>query len=186
MANSAGTCTAARTLTVTATPAPGVVTVVEYFHAGLNHYFATANPVEIADLDNGVHPGWARTGQTFKALDSAVATPSGASPVCRFYGDPKAGLDSHFYSASPQECADVKAKFPVWIFEADNVFQMYLPNPATGSCPAGTQPVYRTFNNRVDVNHRYTTNASIQAYMVASGGLAEGYGNPPVVMCAPL
>ncbi|MEO8753670.1 MAG: hypothetical protein ABI624_13435 [Casimicrobiaceae bacterium] len=186
MANSAGTCSATRTLTASTTPGQGVVTVVEYFHTVLNHYFITANAMEIADLDSGVHPGWARTGQSFKALDSALATPAGASPVCRFYGDPKAGLDSHFYSASPKECADVKAKFVVWIFEADNVFQIYLPDPATGFCASGTQPVYRTFNNRVDVNHRYTTNLAIQAYMVAIGGLAEGYGNPPVVMCAPL
>src|SRR5207237_8322637 len=38
--------------------------VVEYYYAGFNDYFITANPAEIEGLDSGVHPGWVRTGLT--------------------------------------------------------------------------------------------------------------------------
>ena len=66
--------------------------------------------------------------------------------MCRFYRAPAFG-DSHFYSASPTECAQTAAAHPVdWIYESPNVFYVQLPDTATGVCPAGTMPVYRFFN----------------------------------------
>ena len=46
-------------------------------------------------------------------------------------------------------------------------------------------PVYRLYNNRADVNHRYTTSLSIRSDMIAKGYIREGYGPLGVVMCAP-
>jgi hypothetical protein len=43
--------------------------------------------------------------------------------------------------------------------------------------------VYRLFNNRVDANHRYTTDPAIQAQMVALGYIEEGYGPTATIMC---
>ena len=77
---------------------------VEYYNQALDHYFVTASTDEIAKLDAGVFVGWQRTGLNFDVFDPATPH-TGASPVCRFYGSPAAGLDSHFYSASPAECA---------------------------------------------------------------------------------
>ena len=169
--------------------AAGTVDAVEFHNASLDHYFVTANTEEIGKLDTGFFVGWQRTQQVFKVLDAADTSP-GASPVCRFYGSPAAGLDSHFYSVSPVECAQVKQKFPTaWLLESDNVFQAYLPNTTTGACPANTRPVYRTWNNRVDSNHRYTTDPAIQDLMIGRGYVAEGYGTNAsrlVAMCAPV
>jgi hypothetical protein len=164
-----------------------LVDVVEFYNASFDHYFVTASPDEITKLDTGFFVGWQRTGQSFKGLDSADMSP-GAVPVCRFYGLPSAGLDSHFYSASTAECDAVKQKFAQsWLFESPNVFEMYLPNTTTGACPANTVPVYRLWNNRVDSNHRYTTSIATFDAMVAKGYIAEGYGAParPVAMCSP-
>ena len=158
---------------------------VEYYHAALDHYFVTAAPGEIAALDTAAIPGWARTGQVFPVL-AAGEVRSGSQPVCRFYGRPEAGLNSHFYSALPAECAAVQAQFGhAWQFEAAEVFRAYLPNAATGACEAGQVPVYRSFNNRSDANHRYTASASVQAAMLRDGSVAEGYGQPPVIFCGP-
>ncbi len=49
------------------TTASDVVDVIEYYHAGLDHYFITPLPVEIAALDAGQFVGWARTHESFKA-----------------------------------------------------------------------------------------------------------------------
>ena len=57
--------------------------------------------------------------------------------------------------------------------------------PMAGTCPAGTIPIYRVFNNRADPNHRYTTSRAIRDQMVALGGIAEGYGDDAVIMCGP-
>ncbi len=159
---------------------------VEYYYQKLDHYFMTANAGEIAALDGGQFPGWQRTGLSFKVLDPATAIP-GVVPVCRFYGNPLSGLDSHFYSASATECEQVKQRFPgAWIFESDNVFLVRLPDPASGQCAPGSAPIYRSWNGRTDSNHRYTTDANIQRAMVAKGYLAEGYGpSMPVAMCSP-
>jgi len=104
--------------------------------------------------------------------------------VCRYYLPPTFG-DSHFYSASPVECAEVRAKFPSFVFEGAAVLHIALPDTATGVCATGSLPVYRVWNNRADSNHRYTTDPAIRDMMVAQGGIAEGYGPDRVIMCAP-
>ena len=73
--------------------AAGVADAVEFYNASLDHYFVTANTDEIGKLDSGFFAGWQRTQQVFKVLEPADTTP-GALPVCRFYGNPAAGLDS--------------------------------------------------------------------------------------------
>jgi len=158
-----------------------LVDVVEYYHAGLDHYFISALPADIAALDSGTLKGWARTGLTFKAHDAPAP---GTSPVCRFYIPPTQG-DSHFYSASPAECAEVAAKFPSFSFESPSVMNVGLPDAATGACSNGWTPVFRMWNQRSDSNHRYTADRAVRAEMLARGYVAEGYGAEGVAMCTP-
>jgi hypothetical protein len=161
--------------------------IVEFYNTSLDHYFITADAKEISDLDTGVHPGWARTGLTFQAVKAGATLP-GSTPVCRFYGNPAAGLDSHFYSASPTECAVVQEKFSgQWQYESPEVFRAFLVDPNTGKCPSDTGPVYRLYNKRADVNHRYTDQLTVFQTMTAKGYVAEGDGNPqlPVAFCMP-
>ena len=188
-----GSCVVARVLMTAALCAAATVSrsatleAVEYYNAELDHYFVTASSNEITKLDAGTFSGWARTGQHFTVFDPATPV-AGMSPVCRFYGVPAAGLDSHFYSASPAECAAVQQRFPgVWVIETSNAFGIGLPDTVSGQCPSGTIPVYRAWNNRVDSNHRFTTDPATQAAMIARGYIAEGYGPPamPVAMCSP-
>ena len=161
-------------------------TVVEYYRAAVDHYFMTAYPNEQALLDSGAIPGWVRTGVTFAAWSDAAHAPPEAHPVCRFYGRPEAGLDSHFYSAFVDECDAVLARFPAaWILEAPNVFYIDVPDRTTGACPADTDPIYRVFDNRSDVDHRYLISLVLRAPMEAKGWVPEGYGPDAVVMCAP-
>lgn len=159
---------------------------VEYHNAGLDHYFNSALAPDIDALDTGRIAGWARTGQSFKVHASAAAGGPGTTPVCRIYIPPPA--DSHFFSASPAECAETLAKFPFMVKETDAAYFVALPvtaGPAAGTCPPGTIAVYRVFNNRPDGNHRLTTDRATRDQMVARGGTAEGYGNDAVIMCAP-
>ncbi len=158
------------------------VTAVEFYRAATDHYFISALQPDIDALDTGRFPGWVRTGLGFRVFATAVGNP-GASPVCRIYIPPPG--DSHFFSASPDECAGTLAKFPTLVFESPSVFAVALPDATTGACPAGTIPVYRVFDNRADPNHRYTTDRSTRDAMVAKGYVAEGYGPDAVIMCAP-
>ena len=160
---------------------PVALPAIEYYNASQDHYFVTAAANEIADLDNGSFGGWQRTGYAFNAYVSAMA---GFGPVCRFYIPPGRG-DSHFYSASPAECAIAVSTYPYFVYESPNVFYIALPDLTTGACPANTVPVYRVWNKRVETNHRYMTSAAVRATMVAAGWVAEGYGPDQVIMCAP-
>ena len=162
------------------------VVVVEFYNKTLRHYFMSAAPNEINDLDTGVHAGWERTGFRFLAYTTPVA---GTNPVCRFYRAPAYG-DSHFYSASSTECAATAAAHPVdWIYESPSVFYIPLPNTATGACAPGTVPVWRFFN-KVTTNHRYTTDVATRDDMNSDPGswTAEGYGPGPYypIMCTPV
>lgn len=172
-----------------APPPPGPTgmpaVAVEYHHAQLDHYFITAMPGEIAALDGGIAiQGWRRTGGQFNAWTAASGV-AGASPVCRFYIPPADG-NSHFYSASPTECAETRVKFPQFEHEAAEIFAIPLPDLASGACPASTQPVYRLWNNRADSNHRYTTSLATRDAMIALRFVPEGYGPMGVVFCAPV
>jgi lysyl endopeptidase len=165
---------------------PNTAVAVEYYDRSLDHYFITISPVEINDLDSGVHIGWERTGLRFLAYQTQVA---GTNPVCRFYRTPGFG-DSHFYSASPAECQaviDNPQTYPGWTYESGNVFYIALPDVVTGACAGGTQPVWRFFNQRT-TNHRYTTDQATRDAMRADPvtWIPEGYGPNSVIMCAPL
>ena len=174
--------------------AGGEVSVVEFYNAGLEHYFISADPVEVAILDGGAFGGvWKRTGSVFPAWD-VTGAPAGTVPVCRFFGTDRyrsdgtrIGPNSHFYTADPDECTFVKTAFqsvasdgksyPAWTFES-NAFAVKLP--IAGACPAGTQALYRSYNNGAhgDPNHHYSTNAS--ALQAMPGWVFEG-----LVMCLP-
>ena len=105
--------------------------------------------------------------------------------MCRYYGLPSAGIDSHFYSASARECYQVNQFYGTeWQIESDNVFQINLPDTTTGACPSGTIPVYRVFNGKHDANHRYMTSTVVRAQMEAAGWIREGYGPNATIMCA--
>lgn len=161
-------------------PLPPVVPVVEYYYAPFDHYFITSIPAEIGLLDSGALPGWVRTGQQF----NAYATPAvGAERVCRFFSTAFAPKSSHFYTADPNECAQAAALGP-WLFEG---YVMYMPFPRQGTCPAGTDNVYRLYNSGQGgaPAHRYTTSSIIRAQMIEKGWVAEGQGPDQVVMCSP-
>ena len=163
-----------------ATGAAVPVTIVEYYHAALDHYFMTWSAAETALLDAGTTiKGWARTGKSWKALMNEVA---GTSAVCRIYIPPGKG-DGHYFGRDAAECNGTMAKNPTFVLESPAFF--YLYPPAAGACATGTVPVYRVFSNRADANHRYTTDRAVRDAMVAKGWLAEGDGPDLVVMCAP-
>jgi uncharacterized protein (DUF1800 family) len=152
-------------------------TAVEFYNARLNHYFITASPDEVAILDAGVQiPGWTRTGGEFTVFTDPGG---GLSAVCRFFGTPGKGINSHFYTADPNECANVKTQ-PWWTFEK---IAFYIPIPVNGSC-GGNSPVYRSFyaDGVADANHRFTVDLTAHVRMKQRrGDVLEG-----IVMCAPV
>jgi hypothetical protein len=159
---------------------------VEYHHADLDHYFLATDPAEIRDLDAGLHRGWSRTGEQFRIYVSDPSWPSSQAPLapsCRYYGLPEFGLNTHFFSALPEECTAIGSNWPDrWRLETAAAFRAHLPD-ASGACPAGTQALYRVFNNRPDVNHRYTTSRSIRQRMIDRSWIPEGSGPMGVAMC---
>jgi hypothetical protein len=175
-----------------AEPAP----VVEYHHAEKNLFFITADPAEVAVIDAGLAQGWSRTSNRaafFALTEPMIARETGggllpASPVCRFFIPPA----SHFFSASPTECAAVRNAHPKLVLETEAAFYAFLPD-ASGRCASvmsdtgvvGLQPVYRLWNAQGDSNHRYTTSVVERAMMIELGWMAEGYGDAGIAMCVP-
>ena len=154
------------------------VAVTEFYHSGLNHYFRTANAAEAAAIDQGsAGAGWARTGQSDPAWLTASVAPSAAVPVCRFYGTPGRGPNSHFYTADAAECAAVKLDSG-WTYEG---IAFYALPVSGGACSTGYRPLYRSYNNRSaqnDSNHRFTTDLVIRSQMTQLNWIDEG-----AVMC---
>ena len=153
-----------------------LATAVEFYNAKLNHYFITAYPEEAAALDAGTNvKGWTRTGGQFSVFTDPA---EGLQAVCRFFGTPGKGINSHFYTADATECAKVKT-LPAWTFEA---IAYYIPTPTSGNC-GGNYAVYRSFfsDNIADANHRFTVDLTAHVRMTKRGDVLEG-----IVMCAPV
>ncbi len=162
-------------------------TVVEYYAPSLDHYFMTSTPNEITVLDGNPSFGWVRTGQSFGGW--APGGQPDAAHVCRFYGDPVIGPNSHFYTAEDFECQELISLaaatppgMPAWRLEG-KPFDMAIPSG--GACPSNLRPVYRVFNDIVGPvngpNHRYTTDPAVYAAMQAKGWVGEGvhFCTPP-------
>ena len=107
--------------------------------------------------------------------------------MCRYYGDPTGGQNSHFYSAEKFECdglrtldAATPAGKPAWRFERD-AFRIAIP--VKGQCANNLTPIYRLYNRGsergMDSNHRHVSNLAEYAAMQAKGWAGEG-----VHMCA--
>ena len=177
--------TAANTITVLLQlPFPQTLGIVtEFYNTILDNYFITADPNEAAAIDGGsAGPGWVRTGNNFNFNSG------GNTYVCRFYGSQSPGPNSHFYTVSNSECNGLKALQATtpatqkrWNFES---LDFVSTPPVNGTCPTGTVPVYRAYNNGftrgIDSNHRITVNQAGIDAVVARGWVSEG-----VVMCAP-
>ena len=150
--------------------------VYEYYNVDLKHYFRTSTPSESSFvLTGGAGASWRDTQDYFLAWRDDS---QGAVPVCRFYGTPGKGPNSHFYTADAGECAFVK-KDPGWTYEG---IAYYIKLPVNGACASGTIPIYRVYNNRWmynDSNHRFTTDTAVVADLVTNNWVAEG-----MVMCA--
>lgn len=116
--------------------------------------------------------------------------------MCRFFGTDRyradgtrIGPNSHFYTGNPAECAFVKTawpsvaadgqSYPAWTYEED-AFALKLPG-AGGTCPAGTEGVYRAYNDGAggDPNHRYVVDTRLLQGM--PGWTVEG-----LAMCRPV
>jgi hypothetical protein len=171
---------------------PMAVKTVEYYNPERDHYFYSASAPDIDALDSGQFPGWQRTGMNFSVTASASGDYGLESPVCRFYIPPAEG-DSHFFSASADECSQVHERYPEFLLESNAAFFVSLPDLTTGQCPLDPTfdnydyqlPVFRLWNQRADSNHRYTTNAFIRSLMIQRGYVAEGYGPSAVAFCVP-
>ena len=145
-------------------------------------YFYAATDADRTALDSIAT--WRRTGNSFKQ--------GGYVSVCRFYGGANGGPNTHFYSASDTECNWLKGVS--FLAYEGQTFRVNKPlplaaNAAAGtqpSCPAGSKPLYRLYNNasapgkNYVSNHRYVTSRTTVDAAVAIGWLDEG-----VSMCVP-
>jgi predicted dienelactone hydrolase len=152
------------------------VEVVEYFNAAIKHYFMTGIVGEVAMLDNNPSLGWARTGQKFIGWRESAST---GTRVFRFYHDARGvGLNTHFFTLDATEAAGLRLQTRDW---AEEISEWRAVSPPPTSCPGGTLPITRAYNNRFafnDSNHRFMINPAIVNAMRASNWVIEG-----VAMC---
>jgi hypothetical protein len=166
---------------VPSSPGPGESRAAEFYNDPLGHYFMAATTEEIdLILAGGAGPGWRLTGQAFKAYPQMPADAfTTVAPVCRFYGVPAGGPNSHFFTASAAEC-DLVKRAGGWFYEGIGFY--ITPVDAGGRCPSGTLQVLRAYNQgypRNDSNHRFVTSDSTWREMARQGWALEG-----AVMCA--
>jgi hypothetical protein len=157
------------------------IDVVEFHNTADGQYFITADAAEIAFIDGGgLGTTWSRTGMHFNAWSRDEINVPASHPVCRFFGTPGVGPNSHFYTADATECTGVRAN-PYWQYEGI-AFRAIEPFGFT-ICPGGTaiiQRLWRAGNEATASRHRYVADATLIPAMAAAGWVLEG-----PVFCAP-
>jgi len=174
---------------LTFAPAGPGMNAYEYYNAARDHYFISASLADFDALDSGRFPGWKRTGWWFRvsyAFDHRLAAPAAGpwADVCRFYLPPPS--DSHFFSASAEECDAVRKAHPEYTLENASAFQVSLVREPTNQlCSLGflRVAVYRFWNGRADSNHRYVSDPGERASMLLRGWIAEGTGPDTIAFC---
>jgi YHYH protein/Repeat of unknown function (DUF5648) len=170
-----------------ATPGLAQLTLVnatEYYYTPLDYYFITSRDSDKVALDGA--SGWTRTGRSFGAFSAPIA---GTAGLTRYYFDKvavKATRGSHFYTVLDSDREALAALNPgnslaagLPYFEGNDSFA-YPPvaSGTNGSCPAGTQTVYRVFRGNAkfpdNPNHRFTTDQTLYQQFVGLGWDAEG------------
>ena len=165
------------------------VNTVDFPNSPGGHFFYSSDPAEEAVVDAGAAGAFARTGRQFNT--------GGTSPVCRFYGSVTPGPNSHFFTADAGECNALKAAqitptpttVQQWNYEgiSYNTTPVSIAANGSRSCPTGTLPLYRAYNNAFplsgpknpwDSDHRFTPALADIAAMVSKGWRDEG-----VVFC---
>ena len=149
--------------------------VVEFYSAGSKKYFMTGRPDEIATLD-ALPTLWARTG--LRMATHRTDAPVGA-PMCRFWANDGATINTHFYSTFASDCALLKAQR--WAIDegiamkAQQLIQIntLLPPTPAPYCPDDTTKVVRLFNQKT-VNHRYLTDSQLSKMTLTSDWKVDG------------
>jgi uncharacterized protein DUF5648 len=156
---------------------------VEFYNTALGHYFVTTSASEALGIDAGAAgPGWVRTGRSFQAWSAASTAPADAQAVCRFYSP---GANSHFYTASADECLQLRGMEAAERVETGGVrgwsyegVAFFIAVPQSGQCAAGTTKLTRVYNNGFangdGANHRFVDDADLQSMMVDQKWIAEG------------
>ncbi len=149
--------------------------VVEFYAPTAKKYFMTGRPDEIAALD-AVPASWQRTGHRFAT--HRVDAPIGA-PMCRFWANDGASLNTHFYSTAANDCALLRAQ--PWARDEGiamraqdfNDTSLITPRPPLPICPTDTVKVIRLFN-KTTVNHRYLTEGLLSRTTLTPEWQADG------------
>lgn len=58
------------------------------------------------------------------------------------------------------------------MLETPRVFNVHVPS-VDGTCPDGTSGLYRLYDNRPDVNHRYTTSLAVRGQMIGRSWIPD-------------
>lgn len=150
--------------------------IIEYYNIDLNHYFLSSEEDEHAFIARGeAGLGWRTTGFAFKGWRNGSAQ---GFPVCRFYGKPVGGPNSHYFAVDPAICAWLQNDRS-WSLEN---YPFHIERPVQGTCPADSLPVYIAYNNgypRMDPNHRYSTSRHTIRELMSRGWALEG-----IIFCA--
>ena len=152
--------------------------VIEYFHAGLDHYFYAIDRDEIAGLDSGTGAkGWTRTRKSFRVLASPGCPLDRREAIAyRFFGKPGVGPSSHVFTVDRKECRIVD-RSGAWLYESSQFWA--TPPNSSGACThADELSLHRLWKPFGDSNHRFTTELAVVAEMEAKGWVHEG-----VAMC---
>ena len=164
---------------------PAATTAVEFHCRSGDRYLMTADATVVAALDAGCIPGWARTGQALDVFSATAYVATTHVDMCGAPGHSRGGAAAQIDARALACDASVRRLPNIWPQSNADLPAAAVPNAVDGSCGIGTVPVFALFDQRADLNHRYTASLTMRDQMRALGWSADGAGPLGVAMCAP-
>ena len=154
-------------------PQPGVVQAVEYTPATRNSTITSSAPIKQTSALSIRADSPVGRGRGIVSTSGPLSNPRPSTSVPLLH-EAFAPRSSHFYTAIPDECAEVKRN-PDWQYEKIAGFVALAD--LSGACSVGVK-LYRVYNNGMSgaPNHRYTTDKATRDAMIQQGWVPEGYG----------
>jgi predicted dienelactone hydrolase len=148
--------------------------VIEYLVPSAGKFFMTGLPSEIKLLD-ALPNNFERTGNRFATF--RLDAPQG-QPMCRFYGNDSAKLNTHFYSLRAADCDAVRAQ--PWARDEGNVMRAITSEPSPGASPTvdycaprESIKIIRLYNGKT-INHRYIPETLLARALLSPDWVSEG------------
>ena len=156
--------------------APATTTAVEFYCRSADRYLMTRRRHEPSPRSTpaACRAGCARARCSMSSRPRRTSIPRQRT-LCSASGHGRGAAGAPIDSRSLACDANARRLPNIWPQRSGACLLRHCPTQSDGSCGIGTVPVYGLYDNRPDLNHRYTASLATRDQLRAAGGAPKAW-----------